>query len=227
MSPIQPELFEFLSDLKQNNTKPWFQENRHRYEAFVKGPLIQFISDFQAPLASINPHFTAIPKVGGSLFRIYRDVRFSKDKSPYKTSAGVHFRHKAGKGAHAPGFYLHLAPGEVFGAVGIWGPDHSTLTKLRGAIVEQDEEWERLTTDARFSSVYKRAMQGDELKRPPRGFDPNHRFVEDLKRRHHVAVVPLTEAAACSPDFIGKLAESFAAGTVYMEFLTRALGLDW
>ena len=227
MSLIQPPLFDFLVDLRENNTRPWFQENRHRYEAFIKEPLIRFISDFRAPLAAINPHFTAIPKVGGSLFRIYRDVRFSKDKSPYKTTVGVHFRHEAGKGAHAPGFYLHLAPGEVFAAVGIWGPDHATLTRLRTAIVEQDSDWERVTTDVPFSEVYHRAEQGDELKRPPRGFDPNHRFVDDLRRRHHVAVAPLTEAAACSPDFMQQLAGIFAAGTGFMEFLTRSLGLDW
>ena len=110
MSLIHSTLFEFFVDLRQNNTRDWFKDNKQRYESIVKEPLLQFITDFRVPLAIISPHFSAIPRVGGSLFRIYRDTRFSKDKSPYKTAAGVHFRHEAGKSVHAPGFYLHLAP---------------------------------------------------------------------------------------------------------------------
>ena len=106
-----PELFEFLLDLRANNMREWFQENKGRYERHVKEPLLQFIEDFEPYLHSISEHFVADARAnGGSMFRIYRDVRFSKDKTPYKTQAAVHFRHEAGKSAHAPGFYLHLAP---------------------------------------------------------------------------------------------------------------------
>ena len=227
MSLIHSTLFEFFVDLRQNNTRDWFKDNKQRYDSIVKEPLLQFITEFRVPLATISPHFSAIPRVGGSLFRIYRDTRFSKDKSPYKTAAGVHFRHEAGKSVHAPGFYLHLAPHEVFAAIGIWGPDVPTLTKLRQAIVEHDEVWARVISDPTFCSVYQRSLQGNELKRAPRGFDPHHLFVEDLKRRHLVAVATLSEADACRPDFMERLANTYRAGAEFMEFVTRAIDLAW
>lgn len=118
---ISPKLFRFFRDLKKNNDREWFEDNKQRYEDDVRGPLLAFIDDFAEPLYRISPHFRAdARKVGGSLFRIFRDVRFSKDKTPYKTHAGVHFRHENAKDAHAPGLYLHLEPGEVFMGAGIW-----------------------------------------------------------------------------------------------------------
>ena len=113
--PITPALFDFLRELGANNERPWFEENKARYRAEVRDPMLDFIQAFAEPLAEISPHFRADPRAnGGSLFRIYRDTRFSKDKTPYKTNVGAHFRHEAGKDAHAPGFYLHLEPGMCF-----------------------------------------------------------------------------------------------------------------
>ena len=92
-----PALFEFLADLAENNRREWFQANKDRYETHVKDALLDFVSDFGERLTGISPHMVADPRPsGGSMFRIYRDVRFSKDKSPYKTNAGVHFRHEVG-----------------------------------------------------------------------------------------------------------------------------------
>ena len=227
MTTIPPALFHFLTDLKANNNREWFKANKGRYESCVKDPLLTFIREFGLPLASVSSHYQAVPKVGGSLFRIYRDVRFSKDKSPYKTAAGIHFRHEAGKNAHAPGFYLHLAPGEVFTAVGIWGPDVPTLTMIRQAIVANDPEWERIWNDDAFRGAFRRVLEGNELKRPPRGFDPNHRFVEDLKRRHFVAIADLSEEEACAPDFPHQLIEYYRVGQRFMEFITDAVRLPW
>ena len=103
--PITTALFDFLRDLRENNDREWFQANKGRYLAEVRDPMLDFIGAFAAPLAEISPHFVADPRPnGGSLFRIYRDTRFSRDKTPYKTNAGAHFRHAAGKDAHAPGF---------------------------------------------------------------------------------------------------------------------------
>ena len=101
--------FRFLEDLKKNNQREWFQANKQRYEDEVRHPAQQFISDFGPQLHKISRHFLADPRAsGGSMFRIYRDTRFAKDKSPYKTHVGIQFRHKQGKDVHAPGFYLHL-----------------------------------------------------------------------------------------------------------------------
>ena len=111
------EMFEFLADLALNNNREWFHANKARYESVVRGWLVTFVEDFGERLREVSPHMVADPRpTGGSIFRIYRDVRFAKDKSPYKTQAAVHFRHKAGKDAHAPGVYLHLEPGSTSGA---------------------------------------------------------------------------------------------------------------
>src|SRR3954469_13093814 len=139
---FDPELFDFLRELKANNDRDWFAANKARFEAHGQEPAPALLEDFAPRLEQISPPFRAdTRKVGGSLFRIYRDTRFSKDKTPYKTNTGMHFRHKAAKDAHAPGFYLHLAPGQVFGGGGIWHPDTKTATKLRQAIVDNPERW--------------------------------------------------------------------------------------
>ncbi len=118
---IGPELITFLKQLKKNNNREWFQKNKDSYEHDVRGPLLKFIEVFGPRLKKISPHFVADPrKTGGSLFRIYRDTRFSRDKRPYKTHAGVQFRHERASEVHAPGFYLHIEPEQAFVGVGIW-----------------------------------------------------------------------------------------------------------
>ncbi len=139
---ITPALFSFLRELKANNTREWFTEHKARYEQDVKEPLLDMIADFAPMLSELSPHYLAIPKAsGGSLFRIYRDVRFSKNKDPYKTVAGVHFRHRLGKDVHAPGYYLHLEPGNVFYAMGMWHPAGPDLRAIRQRIDQDPDEW--------------------------------------------------------------------------------------
>ena len=130
-SPFRPALFKFLKELKANNNREWFQDNKPRYEADVKDALTRFVLEFEAPLRKISEEFIADPK--RSMFRIYRDTRFSKDKSPYKTQASAHFRHARAKDVHAPGFYLHLEPGNIFAGAGIWRPENKALIKIREA----------------------------------------------------------------------------------------------
>lgn len=177
-------------------------------------------------LAQISQHYLADARPsGGSLFRIYRDVRFSKDKTPYKTAAGIQFRHESGKDVHAPGFYLHLEPDNVFAGAGIWQPDVSTLTKIRDAIVENPTRWQQVVSNEAFRAVYQ--LESDLLKQAPKGYDPNHPFIADLKRKDFVAGRALTEADACAPDFIDRFAESCRLVAPLVEFLTRAVGLPW
>lgn len=221
-----PELFEFLLDLRSNNNRDWFKANKGRYEKQIKEPLLDFIRDFGPPLHSISEHFVADPRAnGGSMFRIYRDVRFSKDKNPYKTQAAAHFRHEAGKTAHAPGFYLHLAPGEVGAGVGIWRPDTPTLTKIRNAIVEDPDGWRKASGDPRFTSLF--SIVGDSLKRSPRGFDPGHPLAADLKRKDHIAWVDFDEEEATSPGFLDEFAHVCRQAVPYVQFLTTAVGLPF
>ena len=134
------DLFEFLRELAENNNREWFLANKDRYRAAVQEPLLGFISDFAGRLHEISPNFIADPRSsGGSMFRIYRDVRFSKDKSPYKTHAAAQFRHRAGRDAHAPGFYLHLEPGSVFWGAGLWHPQRAVLYEIRNAIIDRPD----------------------------------------------------------------------------------------
>ncbi len=231
-SHFGPEVFRFLKDLKANNSRDWFQANKARYHDEVRDPAIRFIADFAPYMKAISPHFRADPRpVGGSLFRINRDIRFSKDKSPYKTAVGIQFRHDLGKDAHAPGFYLHLEPGTVFTGMGSWHPDGPTLRSIRQRIVEEPEEWgavrEAIPGDGDFDSASPGdppRLGGDSLKRPPRGFDADHPLIEDLKRKDFIASMTQDEKSVTAPDFIDRVAESFAAGAPLVAFLCRAVG---
>jgi len=224
---FEPSLFKFLRDLKKNNERPWFKANKKRYEEELRGPMLRFIEEFAPHLEKISESFLADARpVGGSLFRIYRDTRFAKDKTPYKTHAGAHFRHVRARDAHAPGFYLHLEPGNVFMGAGIWHPDNPTLGKIREAIVADPKRWKRLT-NAKALRDLNCTLVGDSLKRPPRGFDPEHPLIEDLKRKDFILLAETTEGDALAPDFIKRFAKFCKAGAPVCEFLTRALDLEW
>jgi uncharacterized protein (TIGR02453 family) len=226
MARIPKEVFSFFRELETNNNREWFTRNKERYESEVRDPLLEFVSEFGSHLQRINPHFVADPRrVGGALFRIHRDVRFSKDKTPYKTHAGLRFPHEESKNVHAPGFYLHLAPGEVFAGSGIWHPDPATLGKVRDAIVADPKGWKRSISTAAFRAQGE--LGGDALKKPPRGYDPDHPFVEDLKRKDFIAYVPFTERQACAPDFLKRFRSACAAMKPFMGFLTRAVNASW
>lgn len=223
---FSPALFKFLRDLRANNDRDWFQANKERYEDKLRHPAQQFISDFGPRLAKISPHFNADPRpVGGSLFRIYRDVRFSKDKSPYKTHTGIQFRHKAGKDAHAPGFYLHLEPGQVFMGAGIWHPDGPSLKKIRDHLVADPAAWKRAVNGKRFRELFE--LSGDSLKRPPRGYDPDHPLIEDLKRKDFIAVTRLKQGDVTRTDFIDHFTRLCRAGKPLMRYLCDAVGVPF
>jgi uncharacterized protein (TIGR02453 family) len=216
MRYVTPELFRFLNDLKRNNKKEWFEANRARYETHLKTPMLQLIGDLAKPLKKIAPRLVASQKpVGGSLMRIHRDVRFSKDKSPYKTNVGLHFRDAAGKDVHAPGIYVHFEPGDVFVGGGIWHPDPPTAGKIRDAIIAGPKKW----TAARG----KHTLGGDSYARPPRGVDPAHPLVEDLKRKDFIAIAQMKEKDALATDFFDRLVDEMRAVAPLLDFLSRAV----
>lgn len=219
-----PELFDFLRQLAKNNDRVWFEKNKPRYEQFVKAPLVEFIGDFAGPLKKISKHFVADARPNGkSIFRIYRDVRFSKDKSPYKTHAALHFRHEEINHVHAPGFYLHLQPKEVFIGTGLWHPDPQTLGKIRDTLVEKSSAWKKARDDKKFRAKFE--LQGDSLTRPPKGYDAAHPLIEDLKRKDFIAVANFSEKSATSPGFLEEFNEACQASVPFMKFLTEAVGL--
>lgn len=215
--------FDFLNELSENNSREWFLANKERYQTTIQEPLLRFISDFAGPLRAISRHFVADPRPsGGSMFRVYRDVRFSKDKRPYKTHAAAQFRHRAGRDAHAPGFYLHLEPGNVFVGAGSWHPGREFLERTRYAIAEHPRKWRSILEDPRFARRHE--LVGDSLVRPPRGFDPDHPLIEDIKRKDFIAVENLGQKKACSAGFIDVVAESYRAAAPLVRFLTEAVG---
>src|SRR4051812_44884261 len=131
-------LFGFLSDLKRHNERDWFNANKSRYETQVRDPMLRFIAELSMRLPKVSAHFVADPSpVGGSMMRIYRDIRFSKDKTPYRTSAMAHFGHDQAADGAAPAFWLHLEPKASSMGVGLWGPDSAALKNLRQSIVDR------------------------------------------------------------------------------------------
>ena len=126
------DFFAFFRELRENNERPWFEANKQRFRDSVQAPMSEFIAAMAPLLAKISKHFVADPRPnGGSMFRIYRDVRFSRNKRPYKDHAACHFRHAAGRDVHAPGFYMHFGPDEVFFGGGLWTPPPDALALVR------------------------------------------------------------------------------------------------
>lgn len=218
----------FLSQLARNNNREWFQANKPRYEQSVRGPAVAFIHAMTDPLErKVSRHVFADPsRTGGSLMRIYRDTRFSADKTPYKTNVGIQFRHERGKDVHAPGLYLHIDPKECFLGCGIWKPPSDALAAVRARIAEHPKLWLAARDDKVFVRQWGR-ITGDTLQRPPRGFDPQHPCIEDLKRKDFLGVVDLPRELITSPKLVAHVTKAFAAGGSLMKFLCDALGLPY
>lgn len=216
----------FLSQVAKNNNRDWFHENKSDYESLVRTPALNFIDDMADDLAHLSPHFLAVAKkVGGSLMRVHRDVRFSNDKSPYKTNIGIQFRHEMGKDVHAPGFYLHVEPGDCFIGVGIWRPDSTALGKIRDAIIEHDKYWLVAINDKKFKKNF--ILSGESLKTAPRGYDKEHPLIEDLRRKDFIAISHVDDKTVLSKNFKQFVAKRFSEAELYVEFLCKALMLRY
>ena len=225
-NPFGPGLLKFLRALSRNNNRKWFEAHKEDYEADVREPALAFIQQMERHVHRISPHLTAKPKrVGGSLMRVHRDVRFSKDKRPYKTNVGIQFRHEQGKDVHAPGLYLHIEPKRLFLGCGMWRPDKEALGAVRQSILDEPKGWKRQRDAKKFRAVWD--LGGDSLKRAPRGYDPEHPLIEDLKRTDHIAFLELPERALADPGFVGKVAENFRLARNYLRWQAQAIGLEF
>lgn len=219
------EFFAFFRELKANNDRAWFEANKSRFRETVQAPMSDFIAAMAPNFSRISKEFVADPRPnGGSMFRIHRDIRFSKDKRPYKEHGACQFRHRLGRDVHAPGFYVHLAPKEVFIGGGLWMPDPDALLKVRTAIASKTAAWKKMVNDKRFVRTFG-GVEGEQLQRPPRGFDPGHPFIADLRRKSFVIGRNSSEREARSPHFVAETAEAFAAAAPFMRFLCRALSV--
>ena len=220
------DFFKFFNELKKNNNRDWFAINKPRYLESVVQPMGDYIVSIAPHLKRIAPFYKADPRPhGGSMFRIYRDARFSKDKTPYKTHAACHFRHEAGRDAHAPGFYLHIETDRISIGGGIWRPPAKQLGLIREFIADNPAAWKKL---ARASVTKKMGgIKGDSLKRPPRGYSADARHIDDLKRKSFFLMTDFDADLALSPSLVSESARVFGDVAKLNHFITDALELPF
>jgi uncharacterized protein (TIGR02453 family) len=230
---FRPQALAFLRRLKRNNRRDWFERSRAVYETEVRDPMRALVEEMDIRLARIAPEITGDPK--RSMFRIHRDVRFSADKSPYKTNAACQFyHHDAGRGAGqdatgaGAGLYFQLADGECFVAGGMWMPARPALEKIRDRLAEEPEALERLLHAPAFRRRFGRLDQEEVLKRMPRGYRDDHPAAQWLRYRSFTATRMMTEREVQSPRLPALLARDFAALVPLVRWLNRALGYkEW
>lgn len=223
---LPPDLFDFLFDLDVTNERTWFEANRDRYETSVREPVLGLIRDLDAPVRRrVSRHLVADDaRQGGSMFRPHRDVRFSTDKRPYKTHAAFQLRHELGRDVHAPGIYIHLEPGNVFLAAGMYQPDTATLNRLRDDIVDRPGVFRRLRTRVERGEW---GWGGDRLARGPKGYDRDHELIAELCRTSWILVHPFEEHEATSPGFAAALVDRAVEARPLLSWQCRVLGLPW
>ena len=223
-----PAVFAFLKELAENNDKSWWEDNKQRYVDTIREPALDFIADFGEKLEKISPHFTADTRVnGGSLMRPYRDMRFAKGV-PYKTNVGIQFRHEAGKDVHAPGFYVHLEPGQNFAGAGLWHPETAVARQIRQAINDDPEAWASAAHTRSFTDHWRIGDHDeDRLKRLPKELDADHPYPDDLRLRSFTAGARLTQKQVTSSSFGDDLLAIFDRAGPYTAFLCRASGVPF
>jgi uncharacterized protein (TIGR02453 family) len=225
-SILTPKLFKFLRELKKNNDRDWFAENKSRYESEVRQPAVELVRQLEKPLSKAAPMLAVVPKGhGGSVMRIYRDTRFSKDKTPYKTNVGISVRHQANKDIHAPGVYIHLDADECFIGAGSWRPERKTLAAFRQAIADDPKGWVKARDNKAFRSVYE--LSGESLKTAPRDYPKDHPMIEDLRRIDFIAIAPLKKSELTGPDAIKILVDRIKKAKSLMTFLCDAIDVPY
>jgi uncharacterized protein (TIGR02453 family) len=218
---FSPQLFRFVKDLKANNNREWFNANKGRYEEHVKEAALGFIEDAGYRLADAAPYLVADQR---SLFRIYRDTRFAKDKTPYKTHVGIYLRHQRSAEADTAGLYLHLEPGHVFMGAGIWHPSAPALKRIRDAMAGRPDAWREAV--AAVGPTW-RLADGEALKRPPQGYPPDHPLIEDLKRKSFAVTSKLTQREVTASGFLDVWVDRVRQARPFMVFLSGALGVPY
>ncbi|HWP38320.1 MAG TPA: DUF2461 domain-containing protein [Gemmatimonadales bacterium] len=228
--PFTAATLAFLRGLKKNNTKSWFEAHRAEYEAHVRGPMRELIEEMDVRFARFAPEITGDPR--RSMFRIYRDIRFSKDKSPYKTHAACWFHHRDADrrvGSEAEGggagFYFQIAPGDSFIGAGIWMPPRPVLNRVRDAIAEHPRGFERVVLARSFVRRFGGLHEEAVLKRMPRGFSEDHPAARWLRLQSFTTGWVLTDKQATSPRLGARLEADFTAMLPLVRWLNAALGL--
>ncbi len=224
---FQPAFTTFLEELTANNNRDWFQANKRRYQEEVQQPFLDFVAALAGPLQTVSPYLQADSrKTGGSMMRIYRDTRFSKDKTPYKTNISARFLHVQGKEGVAPGCFLRIRPEDVVVGSGLWQPDNAALAKIRHRIDQERDAWGTIRSTFSIEAgcgLY----DGDMLKRPPRSFSPDHPFVEDLKRKSFAVFTTWPVKRIYRESFLTDTIENYRSSVSLMSFLAKALDVPF
>ncbi|HLP15949.1 MAG TPA: DUF2461 domain-containing protein [Bacteroidota bacterium] len=215
------EMIPFFKKLKRNNNREWFAKHKQEYEEIVKFPMQCYIASIAPLFAEFAPEFDVDPK--RSIFRIYRDTRFSSDKTPYKTHAAAHFVLKGmPKGLVGSGYYFHIEPGEVFLGAGIYIPDGTQIKKIRAAIDAHAAEFLSIINNKKFIKRFG-TLTGEKLQRVPTGFAPDHPMADYLKLKQFFVGVTLPEASITRERFLADSAGIFEEALPFVRFLNEAI----
>jgi uncharacterized protein (TIGR02453 family) len=215
---IKPETLGFLTEIVENNNREWFALNKDRYET-AKADVILFIEELIPVLAASDPEFPLEPQGKKCLMRIYRDIRFSKNKNPYKNNYGISFNAKGNKG---PEYYLHLQPGNSFFAVGYWMPEAADLKNIREEIDYNTSEFLDIINAESFKSMFSISLE-DSLKKAPKGYDPGHPQIGLLKLKSYLAILPIKDAELFKPTIVNHLKKAFESIYPFAQFLKKAV----
>ncbi|WP_113654466.1 DUF2461 domain-containing protein [Pedobacter namyangjuensis] len=217
---LKKETFDFLNLIATNNNREWFATNKHLYEE-AKEDLFPFIAKLIKEFASIDPQYAADTEPKKALMRIYRDVRFSKNKDPYKLNYGIAFDVK-GYGPKTPSYYLHLQPGACFFGVGFWQPEAPVLKMIREEIDYNASEFLEVVNDKKFTDTFKLSTD-DSLKKAPKGYEIDHPQLEYLKLKSFIAVYNIPDKAFLKADIVDKLITAFRDIQPFVLFLRKAV----
>lgn len=213
------EGIQFLRRLKRNNNRAWFTNHKNEYEELVKFPMLMFIASLKPHLEKMAPEIDVNPRK--NIFRIYRDTRFSGDKTPYKTNVAAVF-HLRGHWQESAGFYVHIEPGNIYVGGGIYMPDGGQLKKIRRSIAERSGEFLSIVCDEGFVGMFN-SLEGEKLSRTPQGFPQGHLMGEWLKYKSYYAGVEWKEESCLKPAFLKKVLTVYEDILPLVRFLNSAL----
>lgn len=218
---LQPSTLQFLAQLKKNNNKVWFDAHRDRYLA-AKADFENLIQQIITEYGKVDPEIGHL-QVKECVFRIFRDVRFSKDKTPYKVHFAAGFN-KGGKRVHFPGYYLHIQPGGLtYCGGGIWHPDVADLKKIRQEIDYNFDEFTSILKEKKFKKLFGVLEEDDKLSRIPQGYEDSNPAAEYLKLKSYITGASFDDQALTSKGLVKKVVSTFFAIKPLIDFLGRAL----
>ncbi|TGL49745.1 DUF2461 domain-containing protein [Leptospira kemamanensis] len=217
---LSQEIFDFLSELKWNNNRVWFSENKQRFDGLQK-ELVLYTANLLSEIELFDESVRGIdPK--SCIFRIYKDVRFSKDKSPYKTHFGI-FMRAGGKKINGTGYYLHIEPDVSFLGGGCYQPDSKSLYRIRAKIVKDSKTFLKLIQEKNFKKEFGETFYGETVKTAPRGFAKDHPLIEFLKYKGYAVTKKLNNADVTSKDSTKKIISSYRLLYPLHQFLDKAM----